>query len=246
MTPDTPAIEVIDLRKAYATKDSEILALDRISFRIKTGEFVSVLGPSGCGKTTVMKIIAGLIAPTSGAVNVEGSPVNGPQRKVGLVFQVPALMKWRTAMENVLLPGEILGLDRATSRERAKALLELVGLAGFSSRYPRELSGGMQQRVGIARALAHDPGILLLDEPFSALDMMTRSQLNLELLRIWSERQKTSLLITHSIPEAVFLSDRVVVLSARPAQNSRYCAYSIAAPAGRTRSRVAGIHRNCR
>jgi NitT/TauT family transport system ATP-binding protein len=216
--PGTAAIEVVDLCKTYATKDSGIHTLDRLSFRIAPGEFVSLLGPSGCGKTTVLRIIAGLTAPTSGMVAVDGVPVTGPQRKIGLVFQVPALMKWRTALQNVLLPAEILGLERAASRVRANELLELVGLADFASRYPRELSGGMQQRVGIARALVHDPAILLLDEPFSALDMMTRNQLNIELLRIWSERQKTSLLITHSIPEAIFLSDRVVVLGPRPAR----------------------------
>jgi len=212
------AIEVANLYKTYATADSQIPALDGVSFRIEPGEFVSVLGPSGCGKTTVLKIVAGLTAKTSGIVEVDGVPVTGPQRKIGLVFQVPALMQWRTALQNVLLPAEILGLDRATSRMRAQELLRLVGLSEFSSRYPRELSGGMQQRVAIARALAHDPAILLLDEPFSALDMMTRNQLNIELLRIWSERRKTSLLITHSIPEAIFLSDRIVVLGPRPAK----------------------------
>ena len=212
------AIEVANLYKTYATADSQIPALDGVSFRIEPGEFVSVLGPSGCGKTTVLKIVAGLTTKTSGIVEVDGVPVTGPQRKIGLVFQVPALMQWRTALQNVLLPAEILGLDRATSRMRAQELLRLVGLSEFSSRYPRELSGGMQQRVAIARALAHDPAILLLDEPFSALDMMTRNQLNIELLRIWSERRKTSLLITHSIPEAIFLSDRIVVLGPRPAK----------------------------
>jgi NitT/TauT family transport system ATP-binding protein len=158
------------------------------------------------------------VRPTSGSVHVDGVPVTGPQRKIGLVFQVPALMKWRTALDNVLLPSEILKLDRAVAQRRARELLDLVGLADFATRYPRELSGGMQQRIGIARALAHDPDILLLDEPFSALDIMTRNQLNIELLRIWSERKQTSLLITHSIPEAVFLSDRVVVLGPRPAR----------------------------
>jgi NitT/TauT family transport system ATP-binding protein len=212
------AIEVADLHKTYATSAGEISALDGVSFRIEPGEFVSVLGPSGCGKTTVLRIIAGLTPKTSGMVEVDGVPVTGPQRKIGLVFQVPALMKWRTALENVLLPAEILRLDRSSSRARAQQLLELVGLSEFAGRYPRELSGGMQQRVAIARALAHDPAILLLDEPFSALDMMTRNQLNIELLRIWSERQKTSLLITHSIPEAIFLSDRIVVLGPRPAR----------------------------
>ena len=219
MIPDTTAaIEVVDLCKTYSTADSDIHALDGVSFRIAPGEFVSVLGPSGCGKTTVLRIIAGLNAPTRGVVRVDGAVVRGPQRKIGLVFQVPALMQWRTALQNVLLPAEILGLDRAASRARAKELLELVGLAEFAALYPRELSGGMQQRVAIARALAHDPAILLLDEPFSALDMMTRNQLNIELLRIWSERRKTSLLITHSIPEAIFLSDRIVVLGPRPAR----------------------------
>jgi NitT/TauT family transport system ATP-binding protein len=212
------AIEVANLRKSYATIDGEILTLDGLTFRIEPGEFVSVLGPSGCGKTTVLKIIAGLVAPSSGSVKVDGVTVIGPQRKIGLVFQIPALMKWRTALGNVLLPSEILGLERGPAQVRARELLELVGLSDFTSRYPRELSGGMQQRVGIARALAHDPAILLLDEPFSALDMMTRNQLNIELLRIWSERRKTSLLVTHSIPEAVFLSDRVVVLGPRPAR----------------------------
>jgi NitT/TauT family transport system ATP-binding protein len=218
VTPGAAAIEVVDLRKAYATADQQIPTLDGLTFRIEPGEFVSVLGPSGCGKTTVLKIIAGLVGPSSGTVTVDGVAVTGPQRKIGLVFQVPALMKWRTAFENVLLPSEILGLDRGPAEKRARELLDLVGLSEFASRYPRELSGGMQQRVGIARALAHDPSILLLDEPFSALDMMTRNQLNIELLRIWSERKKTSLLITHSIPEAVFLSDRVVVLGPRPAR----------------------------
>jgi NitT/TauT family transport system ATP-binding protein len=223
VNPAPAAIEIADLRKAYGVKASggkaaNVLTLDGISFRIEPGEFVSVLGPSGCGKTTVLKIVAGLIRQTSGTALVDGVPVTGPQRKIGLVFQVPALMAWRSALDNVLLPSEILGLDRSASRKRALELLHLVGLAEFAGRYPRELSGGMQQRVGIARALAHDPGILLLDEPFSALDVMTRNQLNIELLRIWSERKKTTLLITHSIPEAVFLSDRIVVLGPRPAK----------------------------
>ncbi len=216
--PGTAAIEVVDLCKTYVTADGKIPALEQLTFRVEPGEFVSVLGPSGCGKTTLMHIVAGLTAPTNGVVAVDGVPVSGPQRKIGLVFQVPALMQWRSALNNVLLPTEILGLDRAASRKRAHELLDLVGLAEFASRYPRELSGGMQQRVGIARALVHDPAILLLDEPFSALDIMTRNQLNTELMRIWSERRKTSMLITHSIPEAVYLSDRVIVLGARPAR----------------------------
>lgn len=212
------AIELAALYKTYATRDGSVATLDGISCVIAPHEFVSVLGPSGSGKTTLLKIVAGLVAPSSGLVRVDGAEVTGPQRRMGIVFQVPALMKWRTAIENVLLPAEILGLNPAASRSRAKELLDLVGLTGFMDKYPHELSGGMQQRVAIARALIHDPAILLLDEPFSALDTMTRNQLNIELLRIWSERRKTSLLITHSIPEAVFLSDRVVVLGPRPAK----------------------------
>lgn len=215
--PAAAMIEVAGLRKSYSTRDGRIDVLNGVSFSVGAQEFVSVLGPSGCGKTTVLKIVAGLAPASDGEVRVEGIRVTGSQRKIGIVFQVPALMRWRTAIDNVMLPTEILGLDPVQSRRRATELMMLVGLADFAKRYPNELSGGMQQRVAIARALIHDPSILLLDEPFSALDMMTRNQLNIELLRIWSERRKTSLLITHSIPEAVFLSDRVVVLGPRPA-----------------------------
>jgi NitT/TauT family transport system ATP-binding protein len=218
MTNSNASISVADLCKTYATRDGSIDSLDGVTFDIRPHEFVSVLGPSGSGKTTVLKIIAGLEAKTSGAVQVDGKNVVGPQRKVGIVFQVPALMRWRTTLENVLLPSEILGIDRKEAMANGAATLELVGLGDFMGKYPNELSGGMQQRVSIARALTHDPSILLLDEPFSALDMMTRNQLNIELLRIWSERKKTSMLITHSISEAVFLSDRVVVLGPRPAK----------------------------
>jgi NitT/TauT family transport system ATP-binding protein len=213
----TPVIDVAGLCKTYSTRDGPIVTLDAVSFSVAAQEFVSVLGPSGCGKTTVLKVIAGLVPASDGQVQIEGIRVTGSQRKIGIVFQVPALMRWRTAIRNVMLPAEILGLDPVHSRRRAAELMKLVGLEDFATKYPNELSGGMQQRVAIARALVHDPSILLLDEPFSALDMMTRNQLNIELLRIWSERRKTSLLITHSIPEAVFLSDRVVVLGPRPA-----------------------------
>ncbi|MGD9712927.1 MAG: ABC transporter ATP-binding protein [Thermomicrobiales bacterium] len=212
------AIELRNVTKSYDTSGEPITTLADITFSVQPQEFVSVLGPSGCGKTTVLKLIAGLIGKTGGSIEVDGIPVVGPQRKIGIVFQVPALMKWRTVLDNVLLPSEILGLPGPSSKAHAEELLALVGLSDFAGRYPHELSGGMQQRVGIARALIHDPSILLLDEPFSALDVMTRSQLNIELLRIWSERRKTSLLITHSIPEAVFLSDRVIVLGPRPAR----------------------------
>lgn len=214
----SPIIEICDLRKSYYSRSSHIEVLDGVEFEIRANEFVSVVGPSGCGKTTILKIVAGLILPSSGTVKLEGVSVHGPQRKIGIVFQVPALMKWRASLKNVLLPAEILRLDYREVYERALEILKLVGLEEFADKYPHELSGGMQQRVALARALIHDPSILLLDEPFGALDTITRGQMNLELLRIWSERKKTSLLITHSIPESVFLSDRVVVLSPRPAR----------------------------
>jgi len=218
MNATTPAIEVAGVSKTYKARGGTTTALNDLSFAVRPQEFVSVLGPSGCGKTTVLKIIAGLVAPTTGTVRIDGKPVAGPLNEIGIVFQTPALMRWRTALENVMLPIEILRLDKSTYEPQAISLLKLVGLSGFEGKYPNELSGGMQQRVSIARALVHDPSILLLDEPFSALDAMTRNQLNVELLRIWSERKKSSLLITHSIPESVFLSDRVVVLSGRPAR----------------------------
>jgi NitT/TauT family transport system ATP-binding protein len=213
-----PIISLKNISKIYRTNEGELTTIADVSFDVKPQEFISVLGPSGCGKTTILRLIAGLTDKTAGLVEVNAAAVKGPRRDVGIVFQVPALMKWRTALQNVVLPLELIGVPKQAALDRAKRLLELVGLSEFASRYPMELSGGMQQRVGIARALVHEPSILLLDEPFSALDVMTRSQLNLELLRIWSEERKTSLLITHSIPEAVFLSDRVVVLSSRPAR----------------------------
>ena len=209
-------IEVQDLRKSYPTRDRPIAALEGVTFEVRAEEFVSIVGPSGCGKTTALKIVAGLVPPSGGTVRVDGTPVRGPQRKVGIVFQSPVLMKWRTALENVLFPADVLRLDRREFRDRAIDLLRLVGLEEFADRYPRELSGGMQQRVAIARALVHDPSILLLDEPFGALDAMTREALNLELMRVWEQDRKTVLFITHSIPEAVFLSDIVCVMTPRP------------------------------
>jgi NitT/TauT family transport system ATP-binding protein len=214
----TAAIEIERLSKSYETRDSTVVALDDVTFQIDKSEFIAVLGPSGCGKTTLLKVLAGLERPTLGEVRKNGRTVQGPDRSTGIVFQSPALMKWRSALNNVLLPAEILRLPAEPSRKAANELLELVGLSEFSDKLPHELSGGMQQRVAIARALVHKPQILLLDEPFSALDTMTRGQLNVELLRIWSESKTTSMLITHSIPEAVFLADRVVVMTARPAK----------------------------
>jgi NitT/TauT family transport system ATP-binding protein len=210
------AIALRELSKVYATRDGPLAALDRVSFEVAEGEFIAVVGRSGCGKSTMLKIVAGLLPPSKGTVRINGVEVTGPLRDAGIVFQAPTLLAWRSVIDNVLLPAEFLRLDLAGARRRARELLELVGLAGFERRYPRELSGGMQQRVAISRALVHDPRLLLLDEPFGALDALTREEMNLELLRIWSERRKTSVLITHSIPEAVFLADRVVVMTPRP------------------------------
>ncbi len=214
LTPD--AIAVNGLSKHYVTRDGRVPALDRISFDVAEGEFIAVVGPSGCGKSTLLKILAGLLAPSSGEARLRGTPITGPRRDIGVVFQSPVLFPWRTVLDNVLLPVDVQGLGRARHGRSALELLALVGLGGFERRYPWELSGGMQQRVALTRALVHDPAMLLMDEPFGALDAMTREQMNLELQRIWLERRKTVLFITHSIPEAVFLADRVLVMSPRP------------------------------
>jgi NitT/TauT family transport system ATP-binding protein len=216
VTATTDAIAVRQLSKHYATRDGRLSALERISFDVAEGEFVALVGPSGCGKSTLLKILAGLLPPSSGEARLRGSPIIGPRRDIGVVFQSPVLFPWRSVLDNVLLPVDVQGLSRARYAAVAQELLDLVGLEGFARRYPWELSGGMQQRVALTRALVHDPAMLLMDEPFGALDAMTREQLNLELQRIWLERRKTVLFITHSIPEAVFLADRVLVMSPRP------------------------------
>lgn len=210
-------IEVSDLSKIYPTRGGGVVhALDRIAFQVEEGEFVTVVGPSGCGKSTLLKILAGILSKSSGRVVLRDEPIAGPRTDIGVVFQSPVLLPWRTVLDNVIVPARVQKLDVAVHRERAMHLLDLVGLQGFEHHYPYELSGGMQQRVGIGRALVCDPALLLMDEPFGALDAMTRERMNLELLRIWRESQKTILFVTHSIPEAVLLADRVVVLSARP------------------------------
>ena len=210
-------IELRNLTKSYRTlQEEDLLALQDVSFEVGKSEFVSVVGASGCGKTTLLKIIAGLIPHSSGEVLIGGSSVKGPRKDIGFVFQQPVLLPWRTVLENTLLPIEVMGLPREEYGKRAQDILDRVGLSGFSDKYPFELSGGMQQRVAITRALVYDPDVLLLDEPFGALDAMTRESLNLELLRIWSDHRKTVLFVTHSISEAIFLSDRVVALTPRP------------------------------
>jgi len=200
----------------YRVPGGFVSALEGINLAAAAGEFVTLVGPSGCGKTTLLRIVAGLVPQTGGEVDVNGRPLRGPTRDIGIVFQVPALMAWRSVLDNILLQIEIRRLDVASYRGRALDLIKLVGLSGFEGRYPYQLSGGMQQRVAICRALIHDPSLLLMDEPFGALDALTREQMNLELQRIWLERRKTVLFITHSIPEAIFLSDRVCVMSPRP------------------------------
>ena len=212
-----PLIAVHGLDKTYLTYDgARIRALADVTVDVAGGEFVTVVGPSGCGKTTLLRVLAGLLTASDGDVRLLGQPVRGPSRQVGVVFQDPTLLPWRTVLENVMLPVQVLGLDRGRFGARAQELLQLVGLAGFERKYPHELSGGMRQRVALARALVHDPSVLLMDEPFGALDALTRETMNLELQRIWRESRKTILFITHSIPEAVFLGDRVVLMSARP------------------------------
>ena len=212
----TEAIAVHDLSKSYATRDGGVVALDRTTFSVDEGEFVAVVGPSGCGKSTLLKILAGILPASSGDARLRGTLIDGPRRDIGVVFQSPVLFPWRTVLDNVLLPVDVQRLDRPRYARVGLDLLNLVGLRGFDHRYPWELSGGMQQRVAITRALVHDPAMLLMDEPFGALDAMTREHMNVELQRIWLERKKTVLFITHSIPEAVFLADRVLVMTPRP------------------------------
>jgi len=212
-----PLIAASALNQTYVSQDrSVVAALTDVTLDVATGEFVTIVGPSGCGKTTLLRIMAGLLRPTSGSVQLLGRPVTGPNRNVGVVFQDPVLLPWRTVLDNVMLPVQVLDLDRERYRARALDLLALVRLRGFERKYPHELSGGMRQRVSLARALVHDPALLLMDEPFGALDAMTREAMNLELQRIWRESGKTVAFITHSIPEAAFLGDRVVVMSPRP------------------------------
>ena len=208
-------IHLAGVRKVYG----QHLAISDASFDVMPGELVSLVGPSGCGKSTLLKILAGLHPHDGGEVRIgSGTHPFDPSRDVGMVFQAPLLLKWRRVLENVLLPAEILGLPSGAARSRARALLDLVGLKGYEDKYPYELSGGMQQRAAIARALVHDPKLVLMDEPFGALDALTREKMNLELLRIWKEAGKTIVFVTHGISEAVFLGTRVVVLTAGPAR----------------------------
>ena len=209
-------LEAIHLSKQYATSQGLLSAIEDVSFEVAAGEFLCIVGPSGCGKTTLLRLLAGLLLPDQGRVCLHGQPLEGPCRAIGFVFQKANLMPWRTVFDNILLPLQVQRTPPAAAGQRAAHALELVGLTEFAHSYPRELSGGMEQRVAIARALAHEPEILLLDEPFGALDALTRERLNQELLRLWDANRKTVVMVTHDIREAVFLSDRVLVLSQRP------------------------------
>jgi NitT/TauT family transport system ATP-binding protein len=218
-----PLIRIAGVSQSFSAgrRRPPVHALAEITLDVAEQELVTLVGRSGCGKSTLLRIIAGLIAPSSGSVEIAGSPVTGPTRDVGMLFQQPALLPWRSVLENVLLPIEILRLDMRVYGERARELLELVGLTEFADRAPWELSGGMQQRAALCRALVADPQILLMDEPFAALDALTREDLSLELQRIWSDDRKTIVFVTHSIEEAVLLADRVVVMTPRPGRVER-------------------------
>ncbi|GGI37768.1 ABC transporter ATP-binding protein [Cnuibacter physcomitrellae] len=211
-------IDVAGLAIEYQTSGGRVHALGPIDLTIGAGEFVSVVGPSGCGKSTLLKAVAGLVRPTAGEVRIGGKPVTKPHSDLGIVFQNPLLMDWRSVLSNVLLQAEMRSMPKRPAAEKARALLAQVGLSGFEDRRPHELSGGMQQRVGICRALLHDPPLIMMDEPFGALDALTREQMCYDLQDLWMQRRPTVLFITHSISEATLLSDRVIVMSSRPGQ----------------------------
>ena len=210
-------IEIENVSKHFISRDRDrIAALTSVTLSIRRNEFVCLVGPSGCGKSTLLRLVGGLLPVSQGRVIIDGRPVAEPRAETGIVFQSPTLLPWASVLDNVLFPLKMMKRLTPDSRVQARRLLQLVGLDGFEGKYPRELSGGMQMRAGICRALVHDPDILLMDEPFSALDALTREELTLELMRLWREQPKTVLFVTHSIPESVMLADRVVVLSARP------------------------------
>ncbi len=216
--PRTEAIEITNVGKAFRRRlgTASVEALRDVTLSIRPGQFVSFVGPSGCGKSTLLKLIGGLIEPTSGRIAIGGRDVTGPRRDIGMMFQTSVLFPWRTILENVLLPIEIFGLDRQVATQKALNILRMVGLEGREHAYPRELSGGMQQRAALSRVLMTDPQIILMDEPFGALDEFTRERMNLELLNVWDARGQTIVFVTHSIVEAVFLADRVVVMGTAP------------------------------
>jgi NitT/TauT family transport system ATP-binding protein len=209
-------VDIQDVSVRFRTKKKDVTALQDVSLSVAPGEFIAIVGPSGCGKSTLLKLVSGLLRPSAGQVRLLGEEVRGPRRDIGYVFQRAALLEWRSARRNILLQAEMRKMPSALARERVDELIDMTGLTGFEDAYPHELSGGMQQRVALCRALLHRPPVLLMDEPFGALDALTREQMNIELRRIWRETGTTVLLVTHSIPEAVYLADRVVVMTPRP------------------------------
>ncbi len=215
-TMTTDAITIENLNVTFSSKRATVNALVDINMQVADGEFVSIAGPSGCGKSTLLKVVAGLTDSTSGEVRLRGNSVRGPQREIGYVFQRAALLEWRSVRKNILLQAEMRGMPRKEAQNRCDYLIEMTGLSGFENALPHELSGGMQQRVSLCRALLHQPGVLLMDEPFGALDALTREKMNVELHRIWRETGTTVVLVTHSVAEAVYLANRVVVMSPRP------------------------------
>jgi len=225
-----PLIRMRQLRKVYRKKNEEFLAVSDVSMDIHAGDMVSLVGPSGCGKSTLLKILAGLHGHDGGTLEIGAGSEFHAGRDVGMVFQQPLLLKWRTILDNVLLPADILGLNRKAAKARALELLDMVGLSGYADKLPYELSGGMQQRAAIARALIHDPKLVLMDEPFGALDALTREKMNLEMLRIWEETGKTFIVVTHSIQEAVFLGSHCAVLTAGPARMADIFPIELPAP----------------
>ncbi len=212
----TPILQVRNLRAVFQGVDGSLHALEDISFEVSRQQFLCVLGPSGSGKSTLLRMLGGLLRPTGGEVLFEGALHQQPSRQIGIVFQDPNLMPWRTVIENITLPLEVMGVPPAEAEDRARAFVDLVGLKGFADWFPRDLSGGMAQRVAIARALIYNPKVLLLDEPFGALDALTRERMGIELLRIWQGNRKTVIMVTHSISEALLLADRILVLTPRP------------------------------
>jgi NitT/TauT family transport system ATP-binding protein len=226
-----PVIRLTNLCKVFGTKANSHLAVSDVSMDIHEGDFVSLVGPSGCGKTTILKILAGLYGVDDGMLSLRADfQSDMAKHHVGMVFQQPLLLKWRTILENVMLPADVLGLPRRPAQKRARYLLEMVGLSGSEAKYPYELSGGMQQRAAIARALLHDPKLLLMDEPFGALDALTRERINLEMLRIWHETGKTIIFVTHSIQEALFLGSKCAVLTSGPARMADFFAIPLPYP----------------
>ncbi len=219
--PDDAILTVDDIVVRYDTAEGPITAVDNVSFKVKPGEFLSVIGPSGCGKSTLFNVIGGLLSHHDGTVSVGGETIAGPHRSIGMVFQEESTFPWRTVIDNVAFPLELIGMPRAQRAERAKHFIALVGLDGFENRYPGELSGGMRQRVSLARTLASEPKILLMDEPFAALDEQTRLLLGDKVLQIQQQLKQTTLLITHNITEAVQMSDRILVMTYRPGKTKR-------------------------